>query len=104
MGRLALADNELDSELAELVSPDGFLPDGRGYFDFSAELGTQPLDSGMATATRVVRFRNLTNERFPISLTPLGLTSDRLGVFSSKPLVNVKAGEVYRYTALRGRR
>ncbi|MEM7474008.1 MAG: putative Ig domain-containing protein [Planctomycetota bacterium] len=96
-GRMLVALGEVDQPTASVSSADGYLPDGRPYFDMTLELDGKPLQPGQQTRGRLIRFQTPENERFGYSLAVFGLTSAFLSQFETTPAAEVAPGAEFRY-------
>ena len=81
------------------MHPDGFLPDGRPYFDLTGQLAGLPLGPGESTQSREIKFLNNSGERFQYELRTLGKLNAAPAAFETIPLADIEAGRTYRYQA-----
>ena len=90
-------DRFTNADLA-LMPPDGFLPDGRPYYDFSGYFDDE-LSNGQTTRPRMLRFSNPGDQRFEFRLSLLAGVNRQPSDFTSQPLGQIGAGDTYRYDA-----
>ena len=90
-------DRFTDADLA-LMPPDGFLPDGRPFYDFT-ELFDEQLATDESTAPRTLRFFNPGDERFEFRLSLLAGVNRAPSEFTSTPLEQISASDTFRYDA-----
>jgi large repetitive protein len=82
-----------------LVRPDGFLQDGRPFFDLSGSIHASALASGQSIVGPSLRFRNDSGQRFDYRLSVFGRVNPGPAGFSSQPITSIEAGKLYRYDA-----
>ncbi|WP_164101843.1 FG-GAP-like repeat-containing protein [Candidatus Laterigemmans baculatus] len=97
-GQLVVALDRFSDLETFAMQPDGFLPDGRPYFDLSAQIDGV-LAPGESTRPRTVRFTNPQEERFTYRLTAFGNLNSPPTDFSTTPLDRIEAGRNYLYAA-----
>ena len=83
----------------DLLHPDGRLPDGRAFLDFTAWLPGDRLTSDQSTLAREIRFRHLSEDRFQYGVRFYALLNAAPSDFTSIPLTEIGAGAEYRYKA-----
>ena len=91
---LAVVDSISDLGIS-VVSPDGWLADGRPYFIMS-NTGLTP---GAVSASRELRFSNPSGQRFSFEIKTLGRLHQGEVLFSSVPIIEIQSGNTYRYAA-----
>ncbi len=91
---IAVIENLSDVDIGPMF-PDGQLPDGRMYFDFTPEMDGGTLDRDDSTRTREIRFLNPADEQFTFEFVILG-GINRAPEFLSSPLLEIEAGSRYR--------
>ncbi|QDV25744.1 putative Ig domain-containing protein [Aureliella helgolandensis] len=98
-GRLLVAIDNVSDLDVHAMHPDGFLQDGRPYFDLTSEMDRQPLAPGASIRSREIRFLNESGDRFSYKLSTLGTLNVAPSGFSSTPVDSIEAGNEYRYAA-----
>ncbi|QDV24439.1 putative Ig domain-containing protein [Aureliella helgolandensis] len=98
-GRLLVAIDNVSELDVHAMHPDGFLQDGRPYFDLTSEMDGQPLAPGASIRSREIRFLNESGDRFSYKLSTLGTLNVAPSGFSSTPVDSIEAGNEYRYAA-----
>lgn len=98
-GRIIVALDRFTELDAQVMRPDGFLQDGRPFFDFSQELVDGVLRPGDSLQSRELRFLNDSGNRFTYRLTAYGYLNAAPTGFVSQPIDSIEAGKTFRYTA-----
>ncbi len=81
------------------MRPDGVLPDGRPFIDFTSRLNGVPLAPGQSIASREIRFLNNSGQRFTYELGAYGRLNAAPSRFDSAPLTSIAAKNNYGYHA-----
>lgn len=79
-----------------VVAPDGFLPDGTPYFDYTTAVPGSRLGPGEVTGSPTIRFRNPNLGQFDYELVFLGDLNDA-PIIETVPLVESTFDREYRY-------
>jgi RHS repeat-associated protein len=82
---------------ANAMRPDGILPDGRPFFDLTAQLTGQSLKAGESIRSREIRFLNDSGNRFTYGMKVFGKLNSAPSRFTSEPNATIEAGKDYRY-------
>ncbi len=98
-GQLVVAVGNISTPDAFALHPDGFLPDGRPFFDLSGHLPGGVLRPGETATTREIEFLNQSDGRFDYRLSTLGKINRGPSRFDSQPPALIEAGRAYRYAA-----
>ncbi|MBF2067245.1 MAG: putative Ig domain-containing protein [Calothrix sp. C42_A2020_038] len=93
---LLVAVKNINDPRIVLRNPDGFTPSGMPYFDFSSLVADGKLNRGGETLERALVFYNPNNIQFIPDLVVLAQLNKK-PVIDSKPVVEVIAGQQYRY-------
>ena len=94
---LAVIDNLSNLETT-VLSPDGYLDDGRPYFRIESTSGA--FVPGKVSASRELRFANPSGKQFSFEIKTLGVLRQGSIQFSSTPILEIPSGGQYRYNAL----
>ncbi len=99
MGPLIVALDNFSELDANLMHPDGFLLDGRPFFDLTTAMDGRPLAQGESLSSRAIRFLNNSGLRFTYNLSVYGSLNAAPSHFGSIPLDSIEAGKTYSYQA-----
>lgn len=98
-GQIIVAIDNISSLEAAALHPDGFLRDGRPFWDLTHEMDNQPLVPGASIRSRQIGFQNSGDSRFTYRLSAYGKLNAAPDGFSSVPLTSIEAGKPYTYQA-----
>lgn len=99
VGPLIVALDGFSDPTIQPLDPDGRLPDGRPYWNFTADSAAPSLAHDATTGGRTLEFRNPTQSRFTFRWQAYGTLNVAPSAFTSVPLRQIEAGRTYRYSA-----
>ncbi len=98
-GELIAVIHALSDLSVSVLSPDGYLADGRPYLRMQPPTGTTQIEAGGSSLAHPIRFTNPNGTRFTFDVEVQGMLYDGTVAFTSNPVLEIQAGNAYGYDA-----